>query len=63
MKTYTGIEWSRREQCFKAYITLNSKKVLVGIFVEQLDAVKARDKAILKHGLKQPLQFFKPATK
>lgn len=52
MKDYIGVEWSRREQCFKSYIKLQNKKILVGVFVEQLDAVKARDKYILKHGLK-----------
>lgn len=60
MKTYTGVEWSRKEQCFKSYIMLNNKKTLVGVFVEQIDAVKARDKAILKHGLSVPLQILKP---
>lgn len=59
MKDYIGVEWSRREQCFKSYIKLQNKKILVGVFVEQLDAVKARDKYILKHGLKCDLQFYK----
>ncbi len=55
---YTGVEWSRREQCFKAFVTLNGKKHLCGIFTDEILAVKSRDKAVLKYGLKVPLQFF-----
>lgn len=60
MKGYTGVEWSRKEQCFKAYVTINKKKTLVGIFVEEVDAAKARDRAILKHNLNVPLQVLRP---
>lgn len=62
-KQYRGIEWSRREQCYKSYVMLNGKKHLCGIFVDIIPAVKARDLVILKHGLKVPLQYLKPLAK
>lgn len=60
MKQYIGVHWSRKEQCWKAFITLSNKKHLCGIFVNQIDAVKARDTAILKFGLPTKLQILKP---
>lgn len=60
MKEYTGVHWNTKEQCWKAFITLSRKRHLCGIFVNQIDAVKSRDKAILKFGLPTKLQILKP---
>ncbi len=54
------MQWSRKEQSWKSFIMLNGKKHLCGIFPDQIDAIKARDKAILKYGLPTKLQIIKP---
>lgn len=57
---YKGVHWSRKEQCFKSYVTINGSRFLCGIFVDEIKAAKARDMVILKHNLKNELQVLKP---
>lgn len=59
-KNYSGVSWSRKEQCWKSKVKINGIIVLVGVFADQKQAVIARDTKIIQHGLKLKLQILKP---
>ncbi len=62
-KKYTGVRWIAEIQ---KWLSVVSEKGIIyncGNYVEQLDAVRARDKKIIEKGLKKPLQILKPVKK
>jgi len=57
MKKYTGVSFNRQKQRWVSKIGIFD----CGYFVEQIDAVKARDLCIIKNGLDyKKLQIIKP---
>jgi len=57
MKNYTGVSWNKQKQRWVSKIGIFD----CGYFVEQIDAVKARDLCIIKNGLDyKKLQIIKP---
>jgi len=62
-KKYRGVIWNRELQKWCSTVRQGGKTYNCGMHEEQKDAVKARDTAILKHGLNSPLQILKPLNK
>jgi len=59
MKEYKGISWHSQTQRWRASVGANGIKYDCGKYVNQIDAVKARDRKIINLGLKVDLQIFK----
>ena len=62
-KSYRGVSWNRLFNKWVSMVRQNGVTYNCGMHVEQKDAVKARDMAIIRNGLKVPLQVLKPAKK
>lgn len=63
-KEYKGVSWDRAKQRWKSKILHNGILYPCGFHIEQIDAVKARDMCIIKHGLGlEKLQIIKPKKK
>lgn len=57
MKNYTGISWNKQKQRWVSKVGIYD----CGYYTDQIEAVKARDLAIIKHGLSySKLQILKP---
>lgn len=63
MKDYRGIRWVAEHQKWQSTINHKGIKYHCGMHENQMDAVKARDKKIIQHGLNIPLQIIKPIKK
>lgn len=62
-KNYTGVRWISETQKWQSKVSSNGIVYNCGNHVEQLDAVRARDRKIIEKGLKRQLQILKPAKK
>jgi len=64
MKQYTGVTWNRQKQQWHAAIRENGILYECGYYTDEIEAVKARDRCIITHGLNvDKLQVFKPVKK
>lgn len=54
---YKGINWHKRDKKWAARIAVNGKRISLGYFVCEIEAVKARDAYIIKNGLTHRLNF------
>lgn len=61
-KSYTGVSWNSATSQYESTVTSKGKKYRCGFFFTEKEAVIARDKAIIKHGLKVKLQVLKPVV-
>jgi hypothetical protein len=50
-----GVSYNNRDKRWKAQVTVDGKKIYIGCFEEEKDAVKARDDAVIKYGLNSRL--------
>ena len=62
-KEYRGVKWVSKYFKWQASVRHNGVTYPCGMHDEQMDAVKARDKKIIEHGLNVPLQIFSPVKK
>ena len=63
-KEYNGVSWNVRMQRWVSSIRCKGITYNCGTHLEQIDAVKARDMCIIKHGLGiEKLQVIKPKAK
>jgi hypothetical protein len=62
-KEYKGISWNRQRQLWVSKITSKGIVYECGSYVDEIQAVKARDMCIISHGLGiDKLQILKPKT-
>ena len=59
-KNYTGIRWITETQKWQSVVRRKGITFNCGNYLSQKEAVIARDKKILEHGLKVKLQYLKP---
>jgi hypothetical protein len=50
-KEYTGVTWNRQKQVYISRIICKGVIYECGSYFDEIDAVKARDKCIIKNGL------------
>lgn len=60
MKDYTGVRWMPEFNKWQSTLRHNGVYYNLGLHVEQIAAVKARDICIINNGLKVALQVIKP---
>ena len=58
-KGYVGVSWHIRREKYQSSLSVNDKKVYLGIYTSLMDAVVAREKYIISNGLphKRNLNF------
>jgi len=54
---YIGVTWSKYHKKWQSYMKINGKQITLGYFDSEVDAAKARDIAIKKHGLNVRFNF------
>lgn len=57
---YKGISWVLRDKKWRSTVCYQGITHQCGFYDNELDAVKARDRVIMKLGLEVKLQIFKP---
>ena len=57
--TYTGVNWSSFYKRWVARITFEGKTLFSKVFLEELDALAARNQYILQNNLPHPIQSIK----
>lgn len=63
MKDFRGIKWVEKHKKWQSSLRHNGVHYPCGMYVNQMDAVKARDTKIIQHGLKVKLQILSPVNK
>lgn len=59
MKNFVGVSWNKQKQRWVYKVSIYD----CGYYTDQIEAVKARDLAIIKHGLSySKLQILKPKS-
>lgn len=46
---FKGVSWLARLQKWQAYISVNGQRLYLGVFIDELDAVRAYDRAAREH--------------
>lgn len=62
-KNYSGVRWISETQKWQSVVRENGLTYNCGMHLDQLAAVKARDRKIIEKGLKKKLQILKPVSK
>lgn len=63
MKEYTGVRWMKDYNKWRATISYQGVFYNCGMYTEQKDAAKARDRMIIEKNIPRKLQVLKPASK
>lgn len=63
MKEYTGIRWVEEHKRWQASVRHNGVVYPCGMHLDQIAAVKARDRKIIEKNLPTKLQIFTPIDK
>lgn len=54
---YRGVSWNKKNKKFQVHITINSKKINLGLFNSALDGAKIYDKYVIDNNLEHTLNF------
>ena len=62
-KNYTGVSWKEEHKRWQSVVRHDGINYSCGMHLNQMDAVKARDRKIIEKGLPTKRQILKPVKK